>query len=392
MTNWPRLNLAAGPVEVMPQTLHDLARPTLYHYDPAFIELFAHTTDLLKRVFRTEYDVVIMQGEAILGLEAAAASLIRPGDKVLNLVSGVFGKWFQDFIEKFGGETIEVAVGYDDAVDPEEVRKALHANPGVRYCSMVHSETPSGTHNPVRAIGNVCREFGVLTMVDTVSGLGGELLSPEEWGIDVAIAGPQKCLGGTPGLSLIAVSPAAWERMEAVPNPLRGSFLSILDWKTAWLEGGRFPYTPSVNEMYALQSVLSAALDTGMERFVERQQAVARACRAAVRALGLHLWPVREEIAATCVTAVKMPEGLTDAAIRDPMRHKFGVMISPGYGPLHGKLVRLGHMGPAQAHPTVLAAQLAVFERVLKDAGLPITLGTGVGAAMESLADWDDAA
>ena len=392
MTTWPRLNLAAGPVQVPERTLREMAKPVLYHYDPAFTELFAETSGLLKQVFRTEYDVVIMQGEAILGLEAAAASLIRPGDKVLNLVSGVFGKWFQDFIEKFGGETIEIAVGYDDAVDPEDVRKALHANPGVKFLSVVHSETPSGTHNPVREIGAVAKEFGVLTMVDTVSGLGGELLSPEEWNMDVAIAGPQKCLGGTPGLSLISISPAAWAAMEGAANPLRGSYLSILDWKTAWLEGNRFPYTPSVSEMYALASTLTQTLEVGMERFVERHQAIARACREGVKALGLELWPVREEIAAACVTAVKMPDGLTDEQIRGTMRHRYGVMISPGYGDLQGKLFRLGHMGPEQAHPTTLAAQLAVLERALADCGHPVQFGAGVGAAMAALEGWDDGA
>ena len=361
----------------------------LYHYDPAFKEQFAHTTDLLKQVYRTDYDVVIMQGEAILGLEAAAASLIQPGDKVLNLVSGVFGKWFQLFIDKFGGETIEVAVGYDDAIDPEDVRKALHANPGVKYLSVVHSETPSGTHNPVREIGNIAREFGVLTMVDTVSGLGSELLSPEDWGMDVAIAGPQKCLGGTPGLSLMSVSPAAWEAMEKHPNPLRGSFLSILDWKDAWLDNNRFPYTPSVSEMYALESTLTQTLEEGVERVVERHQRIAAACRAGVKALGFELWPVREEIAAGCVTAVKIPDGLSDEQIRGTMRHRYGVMISPGYGDLNGKLFRLGHMGMA-AHPTSLASQLAILERSLKDIGYPVQLGAGVGAAMDTLDGWDD--
>src|SRR3954451_21660369 len=145
-TPWPRLNLAAGPVQVMDQTLRDAARPVLYHYDPAFKELFAHTSDLLKQVFRTEYDVVIMQGEAILGLEAAAASLIRPGDKVLNMVSGVFGNRFQDFIGRCGGETIEVAVPYNDAIDPGDVRNAFNANPGVKFLSVADSATPSGTH------------------------------------------------------------------------------------------------------------------------------------------------------------------------------------------------------------------------------------------------------
>jgi pyridoxamine---pyruvate transaminase len=391
-TRWPRLNLAAGPVEVLPRTLRDQARPVLYHYDPAFIEQFAHTSDLLKHVFRTQYDVVIMQGEAILGLEAAAASLIAPGDKVLNLVSGVFGKWFQDFIERFGGETIEIAVPYNEAIDPDEVRRVLAANPGVKFCSMVHSETPSGTHNPVAAIGAICREFGVITMVDTVSGLGGELLSPEEWGIDVAIAGPQKCLGGSPGLSLMAISPGAWAAMEGREQPLRASFLSILDWKTAWLEGRRFPYTPSVSEMYGLESILTQALEIGMESFVARHQMIAQACREGVKALGLELWAAREEIAAACVTAVKTPDGLDEAKLRDIMRRKYGVMISPGYGVLMGKLFRLGHMGPAQAHPTVLAAQLAVLERALADCGWPVTFGAGVGAAMAALGDWSDEA
>jgi pyridoxamine---pyruvate transaminase len=390
-TQWPRLNLAAGPVEVMPRTLRDLERPVLYHYDPAFIELFARTSDLLRQVYRTNYDVVIMQGEAILGLEAAAASLISPGDKVLNLVSGVFGKWFEDFIHKYGGETIELAVPYDDAIDPEDVRRALQANPGVKFLSVVHSETPSGTHNPVREIGRVAHEFGVLTMVDTVSGLGGELLSPEDWGMDVAVAGPQKCLGGTPGLSLMAISPAAWEAMEAhKPAPLRGSFLSILDWKQTWLDERRFPYTPSVTDVYALESVLEQALEIGMERFVSRQQQIAHACREAVKALGLELWPARAEIAASCVTAVRMPDGVTDEALRGTMRDRYGVMISPGYGELKGKLFRLGHMGPAQAHPTTLAAQLAILERSLADVGFPVAFGAGVGAAMAALTEWDD--
>jgi pyridoxamine--pyruvate transaminase len=383
---WPELKMAAGPVEVSARTLRDMARPVMYHYDPAFIELFARAEGLLKQVYRTQYDVVMMQGEALLGLEAAAASLIRPGDKVLNLVSGVFGKWFQDFIERFGGETIEVRVAYNDAIDPEEVRRALHANPGIRYLSVVHSETPSGTINPVREIGAIAREFGVLTLVDTVSGLGSELLSPEEWGIDIGIAGPQKCLSGPPGLALLSVSPAAWEAMERVAKPLRGSYLSILDWKATWLEQRKFPYTPLVSEMYALESVLTQILEEGVEALVERHQRVAAACRAGVRALGLDLWPARDEIAAPCVTAITMPQGLTDSGIRETMRHRYGVMISPGYGELQGQLIRLSHMGE-QARPTMLAAQLSAFEMALRDCGYPIEVGNGVGAAMTAL-DW----
>jgi pyridoxamine--pyruvate transaminase len=390
MTTWPRLNMAVGPAEVSPRTLRDMARPVIYHNDPAFKEIFEHTSEMLKQVYRTRYDVVIFQGEAIAGLEAAAASLISPGDKVLNLVSGVFGKWFEDFIEKQGGETIELAVPYDEAIDPEDVRKTLIRNPGVKFLSVVHSETPSGTVNPVREIGQIAREFGVLTLVDTVSGLGSEHLCLEDWGIDVAISAPQKCLGGTPGLSLIAVSPAAWQVMEQRPRPLRGSFLSLLDWKTTWIEKQRFPFTPSISDVYALESVLTQTLEVGIERYVECHQEIAKACRAGVRALNLELWPAREEISAGCVTTVKTPAGITAPELIATMRGRYGVTISPGLGELAEITFRLGHMGLVQAHPTALVAQLAILELALADCGHPVEFGTGVGAAMTALPAWDD--
>lgn len=385
--SWPVITLAGGPVEVTGRTLRDQSRPVLYHNDPAFKEVFARTCDLLQQVYRTAYDVVIMQGEALLGLEAAAACLLSPGDKVLNLVSGVFGKGYQSYIEKYGGTTVELAVPYNEAIDPEAVRRILDEQPDIKFLSVVHSETPSATLNPAQAIGAIARERGVLTIVDTVSGLGGEVLSPEEWGMDVAIAGPQKCLGGSPGLCLLAISPAAWEAMERRDPPLRGSYLSMLDWRHSWIEKQVFPYTPSVSLVYALESVLTQVLEEGVDRHAARHQAIARACRAGVRALGLTVWAAREEIAAPCVTAVAMPDGIDDGVLRGTMRERYGVMISGGYGELAGKLFRLGHMGLA-AHPTHLAAQLAVLERTLADLGHPVELGAGVGAAMAALEGW----
>ena len=390
MTVWPRMTLSAGPVDVSAETLRAMQRPVLYHYDPVFIDLFAHTSELLQKVFRTDYDVVIMQAEAILGLEAAVASLVSPGDKVLNLVSGVFGKWMEDFIRKYGGEPVELSVPYNAAIDPEDVRRVLAAVPGIRFLTVVHSETPSGTVNPIREIGQIARDFGVITIVDTVSGLGSELLSPEEWGMDVAVAGPQKCLSGTPGLSLISVSPEAWQAMETRPDPLRGSFLSILDWKSTWLEQRRFPYTPSVTEMYALESVLEQALREGMPAYVDRHQVAARAARLAVRAMGLSLWPESEAISTACCTAVTTPDGTTAEAIIHTLRERYGIMIAGGYGELSGKLFRLGHLG-VTAHPTQLLAQVALLERTLLDLGISIPVGAGTAAAIEAFAHWNDA-
>lgn len=387
---WPRLTLASGPVDVTVETLRAMQRPVVYHYDPVFIETFARTSELLKQVFLTTNDVIIMQAEAILGLEAAAASVIEPGTRVLNLVSGVFGKWFEDFIRRYGGEPIELAVPYNAAIDPEDVRRVLMTQPGISVLSVVHSETPSGTVNPVKDICTIAKEFGCVTIVDTVSGLGSELFSPEEWGIDIAVAGPQKCLGGVPGLSLISVSPDGWRAMEGRRSPLRGSFLSILDWKTTWIEQRRFPYTPSVTDIYALESVLAQSTREGMEAMVDRHQTSAKAARAAVEALGMELWPESVDIATSCCTAVAIPDGISDGELRETMRRRYGVMISGGYGELSGKLFRLGHMGMS-AHPTTLIAEIGMLERSLDDLGIRVDLGAGVGAALAVFKGWNDA-
>lgn len=391
MVSHPRLTLASGPVDVSAETLRAMQKPVVYHYDPLFLETFRHTTELMAQVFQTRYDIVLLQAEAIAGLEAAAASVIEPGTKVLNLVSGVFGKGFEDWIVKYGGEVIEIAVPYNAAIDPEDVRRAFALNPDIKVVSVVHSETPSGTFNPVKEIGRIAREHGAITIVDTVSGLLAEDFSPEEWGMDIAVAGPQKCLAGVPGMSLIAVSPEAWTRMESLKHPLRGSFLSLLDWKATWIDNGRFPYTPSVSDVYALQSVLQQTLDEGVAKIVARHQVSTRATQAAVQALGLELWAESVDIASTCCTAVKMPEGIDDATLRNRMRNQYGVMISGGYGSVAGKLFRLGHMG-LSAHPTAVIAQIGVLERSLVDLGYKLELGQGVGAALAEFAQWDDAA
>ena len=390
MVQNPRLTLASGPVDVSAETLRAMQKPVVYHYDPVFLETFRDTCELMAQVFQTKYDIVLLQAEAIAGLEAAAASVIEPGTKVLNLVSGVFGKGFEGWIEKYGGETIELAVPYNAAIDPADVRRAFEIEPDIKVLSVVHSETPSGTINPVNEICNIAREHGAITIVDTVSGLLAEDFSPEAWGMDIAVAGPQKCLSGVPGMSLISVSPAAWQRMESLQNPLRGSFLSLLDWKTSWIENGRFPYTPSVSDVYALQSVLQQTLEEGVANIVARHQVSARATRAAVRALGLELWPESDDVAGSCCTAVVVPEGVDDATLRGHMRSRYGVMISGGYGSLTGKVLRLGHMG-LSAHPTTVVAQIGALERSLADLGHEIQLGTGVGAALAEFANWDDA-
>src|SRR5206468_8867527 len=206
----PDFTLSAGPTMAWPRVLAAQGAQITYHYDPAFLEACRRTERKLAEIFLTKNDVLLMQGEAVLGLEAAARSLVQPGTPVLNLVSGVFGKGMGYWLRDFGAELHELEVAYNDALDPVEVARYLDKHPEIELVAVVHSETPSGTLNPVEDIGPIAKEHGALTLVDCVSSLGGIPIWPDEWKLDVCVAGPQKCLAGPPGMSLMSVSADAW--------------------------------------------------------------------------------------------------------------------------------------------------------------------------------------
>ena len=378
----PDFTLSAGPTMAWPRVLAAQGAPITYHYDPAFLDAFRRTERKLAEIFLTKNDVLLMQGEAVLGLEAAARSLVQPGTPVLNLVSGVFGKGMGYWLASFGAELHELEVPYNDSVDPEDVERFLVEHPEIELVTVVHCETPSGTVHDVAAIGPIARAHGALMLVDCVSSLGGIEFRTDDWQVDVCVAGAQKCLGGPPGISLMNVSDAAWERIRANPVAPRASFLSMLDWKEQWLEGGKFPFTPSVVDMHGIEACCDELLEEGLESSIARHELAARACRAGVKAMGFDLWPRSEEVTAACVTAITVPEGLADAQVRDHCRERYGVMISAGQGA--GNLVRIGHMGPS-ARSLFPVVGLAALGRTVADLGVQVTVGDGVEAALEVL-------
>jgi pyridoxamine--pyruvate transaminase len=380
----PDFTLSAGPTMAYPEVLAAQGRQITYHYDPAFIELFRRTEQKVAEIFLTQNDVLLMQGEAVLGLEAAARGLVRPGTPVLNLVSGVFGKGMGYWLKDFGAELHELEVPYNDSVDPGDVERYLDEHPEIELLTVVHSETPSGTLHDVAAIGPMCRARGVLTIVDCVSSVGGIEWRTDDWQIDVAVGAAQKCLGGPPGITLMTVGEAAWERLRANPAAPRASFLSMLDWKEQWIDGEKFPFTPSVVDMHGIDACCDVLLAEGLDASIARHSRAARACRAGVRAMGLELWPRSEEVTADCVTAVTVPNGLTDVQVRAHCRERYGVMISGGQGA--GNLVRIGHMGPTASslYPVV---GLTALGRTLADLGVSVKIGDGVDAALEVLSE-----
>jgi pyridoxamine--pyruvate transaminase len=375
----PDFTLTAGPAITSARTLAALGSPVTDPYDPVFLEAFRRTEANVAELMRTSNEIVLMQGEAVLGLEAAGRALVRPGTRVLNLVSGVFGKGMGYWLKDFGAEVDEIEVPYDESVDPGEVERYLDEHPETELLTVVHCETPSGTVNDCARIGPIARAHGVLTLADCVASLGGMPLDVDGWQLDVAVSAPQKCLGGPPGMSLIAVSERAWTAIERNPVAPRGSFLSLLDWREKWHAKGRFPYTPSVCDLHGVAAACDQALAEGLPNGIARHAAAARACRAGVAATGLRPWPKSEDITADCVTAIAMPAGLDHEAVRAHVRERYGVMLSSGQGA--GNLIRIGHMGPAASglYPVVGLTALA---RSLADLGADVAIGPGVEAAL----------
>lgn len=377
-----KFTMSGGPVEATDRTLRALSQQVFYHYDPDFKQIFADTTRKLKEVFQTKQDVIIMQGEALLALEAAAACCFQPGDKVLNLVNGVFGHEYAWYIDLYGAETVEIRVPYNEVIDPADVEKTLKADPDIKFLAVCHSETPSGTLNPVQEICTIAKEYGVITIIDAVSSMAGVDIRPDEWGFDICVVGPQKCISSTPGLGLVSVSEDAWEVMRKHDPPLRYTYLSMLDWKEI-VDQGRFPFTVLTSEVVALNEALDQILEEGLENVWARHDTAARVGRAGARGMGLEIWPARDGICTPCVTVIKTPEGIDDAVLRLHMYEKYGVLISGGFKDLMGKLFRIGHMGKT-ADPMYVVVALAALEKSLKDLGYPVKLGSGVAAALEA--------
>lgn len=380
----PVITLTSGPVNAYPDVLRGLGRTVLYDYDPAFQAFYEKVVEKAQEAMRLSTRPVILHGEPVLGLEAAAASLITPDDTVLNLASGVYGKGFGYWVKRYSPNLLEIETAYNEAIDPQAVRDKLARHPEVTVVCVCHHDTPSGTINPIDEIGAVVAEHGAYLIVDAVSSFGGMKTHPEECRADIYITGPNKCLGAPPGLTMAGISDRAWAKMKANPAAPRASMLSILDWETAWSRTEPFPFTPSVAEMNGLDVALNLYLAEGPEAVWARHALTAKATRAGIRAMGLELWAAREAIASPTTTAFRTPEGIEEAKLRHEVRARYGVVFSSGRGETLGRLTRIGHMGPT-AQPIYAVTALAALAGALNAVGFKADPGAGVGAAMAEI-------
>jgi pyridoxamine--pyruvate transaminase len=378
--------MTAGPVELSDRVRGALGGQLLFDYSQPFMDLFRDTEAKFKRFLKTDNDIVMMQGEALLGLEAISFCGLDEGDVVVNVESGHYGEGNRYFIEKYGGVAVPVETGWNTVVQPEQLEDALKAHPEAKILWLVHCETPCGTQTDLETLVKLGKQHDKLVFVDSVSCAGSVPVMVDDWGIDIVSVGSQKVLGAPPGLSALAISEAAWDVFRNVKRPNRYSYLSILDWKELWLEKEVWPYTTSTSDVAALNAAVTEYLDVGHEEHFRRYAEVARATRAGVVAMGLGLWPDKEEHACSVATAVAVPDGVDDAQLRRRMIEKFGVLISGSLfnTPIYGKLVRLGHMGRT-CSPTYGVIAITALGHCLAEMGVRVDVGAGVDAFLAQL-------
>jgi alanine-glyoxylate transaminase/serine-glyoxylate transaminase/serine-pyruvate transaminase len=330
----------------VPQRVLDaLAQPTVGHLDPFFGELMEETAALLRAVFRTENPATLpVSATGSGGMDALVANFVETGDRVVVGVNGLFGERLADAVGRAGADVVRVEAEWGRALDVADLAAAAEA--GADAVCVVHGETSTGVCQPLDGLGVRCRAAGALLLVDCVTSLSGQPVLIDEWEADAAFSGSQKCLNAPPGLAPLTAGERALEKLRLRRSPPRSWFFDLSLVLGYWdSDGGRvYHHTAPVNMIYALAEALRIVAEEGLERRWERHRRAHEALRGALAQLGLdRLAPDGEEL--WPLLAVRLPDGVDDAAVRGALLAEHGIEISGGLGPLAGRAWRIGVMG-----------------------------------------------
>lgn len=365
--------LCAGPTTLLPEVeaaMTDVVtNPDL---DPAYEVFHRNVEKRLSAVVKTTRPTVIMLGEGMLALEAAVCSLMEPGERVLVMSNGVFGGGFADYVNFFGGEAVLYEKDHRWGFDLDELKAYLEKDSDFAIATMVHCETPSGLTNDVKAICNLLKDYGILSIVDCVSSFGGEDIDFDAYGVDMMLSATQKCLSAPTGLSMITISEAAEEKMRSRKEPIPSYYMNVLNYMSGQ-EDFAFPYTMSEH----LTGALNKALDLWETRdSVNLHRTYGKMTRELFVKEGFELYP--KDSFADTVTAVCLPEGVSATEFLARCRDR-GVFISKGAGKLHDRIIRIGHMG-ANISEENFAALFKVLDAVFGSYGIKTRFAEGFDA------------
>ena len=366
-----------GPVKVPQRVLRAMAKPMISHRSADFEKIYEDCRSRLKDLFDTENEVVVLSGSGTAGMEAAVGGIIGEGEKVVTVTNGKFGERFTELGDRYGS-IVPLDFPWGTPFDLARIEAALED--GAKAITMVHNETSVGIVNPAREVGKLARKYDAVFIVDGISSVGGNEFLTDEWGIDIAITGSQKCLAVPPGLAMVAVSKRAMDLLEEG----KGGYYTDLKAHLKKASKNQTPYTPAVSLFFALQEALKMAAEEGFPERRARMTALAGGVRAAASALDIQLFPqVNEHTTySNTVTAMKMPSGISDSQLRGGMR-KRGVVVSGGQEGLKGKIFRIGTMGACTEADVLRTIQ--TLELVLEKEGVISSLGAGVEAASKAI-------
>ncbi|MGW4203312.1 pyridoxal-phosphate-dependent aminotransferase family protein [Streptomyces sp. NPDC004726] len=351
----------------------------------------AHFAGIERRVaalLGTEQDVVITQGEALLPLEGCIRAGARPGSTALNVVTGPYGQTFGNWLRDCGAEVVDLEVPFHTAVTAEQVEQALAARPEIDFVSLVHAEAATGNTNPVAEIGEAVRAHGALFMLDAVASVAAEPLLPDAWGVDLCVIGAQKAMGGPAGVSAVSVSERAWRRFASNPAAPRRSYLSLLDWKERWIDGGRkaLLHAPAQLEMLALEACVERVEAEGLDAVMARHASAAAATRAGATALGGGLEPYVYEArdAAPVATTLRAPAGVNASElVAKALSADPSLPLIAGGGPLAKEMIRVNHYG-VDATRGAVRSSLAALGAALAETGAVVDLEAAGRAVTEA--------
>ena len=393
-----RLLMGPGPVDVYPRVLQAMSRAMLGQFDPQFTTYMNQVMALYRQVFRTENQwTLLVNGTARSGIEACLTSLISPGDKVLVPIFGRFGHLLTEIARRAGGDLVNIETEWGTVFDPAQVTDAIRAHQP-KLVALVHGDTSTTMLQPLGDVGRFCREAGILVYADTTATLGGSPVETDAWCLDAVSSGLQKCMSGPPGTAPVTLSEHAVNRINARKHVeagirsaesvdaegaiIQSNYLDLAMLMDYWSPLRLNHHTESTSMLYAARECARVVLGEGLEAGFERHRLTSQALRAGLVAMGLELFGDAEHRMAN-VTGVYIPESIENGdTTRAALLDDFGIEIGTSFGPLHGKIWRIGTMGYGCRKTNVLRC-LSALETVLRRNGYTATPGAAVDAAYE---------
>lgn len=373
-----QLLMVPGPTQVAPEVYQKMISPMINHRSAEFEETFGRALAKLKRLIGCSGDVMLFPGSGTGAMEAAAVNMVSPGEEVVSVSIGYFGKRFAEILKRHGAVVHYLEFPWGQAAEPETVRRFFAQHPGATCCFLTHNETSTGAINDLQTLREAVPEQ-VMLVVDAVSSLGAAEIRQDDWGIDVVVSASQKALMLPPGLAIVAASKRAMDKSKSVT-----SHRYYWDFQLAkkFLDRPRpqTPYTPCVSLVLAMDTALDLIEQEGYQAVYARHKLIARGVREGCRAAGLEVL-APEHAASPTVTAVKAPEGIEAGKITGIAKRRYGVVLAGGQGHLEGKVFRIGHMGYVTWYDAL--ASVAAVEMAISELGVPVEQGRAARALQQ---------